>query len=126
MKSETKFIGSFYGLNGKRGEEIFTITSIATTTRKNKKGKAYITSDRVRCWGWYATLVEAKHAVAINAADMHEMEYTYVVIEKCPSGIPPFSKVVAWYEFTGKYPTGKAWRQCKAPEWSKSICNWGI
>ena len=118
-----KFIGSFSGTPIKENEFIYLITSVKSDERS---GWGYSEN---RCWGWVATEKEAKYAVSINAGDMHETTFDYVVIEKQPSGIPAVAEVVAWYKCTGHYPEGRNWRvwkRCKAPEWSKGTCNWGI
>ena len=120
MKS-VKFIGSFSGTPIKENEFIFVITSIESDGNDGKTGWGWSEN---RSWGWLATEKEAKHAVAINAGDMHETTYDYVVIEKSPSGIPTVAEVVAWYKWTGK--NGPVWKRCKAPKWSEGICNWGF
>ena len=113
-----KFIGSFSGTPIKENEAIYLITSV-------ESDKTVGCSKR-RCWGWFATEKEAKYAVSINASDMRETTFDYVVIEKQPSGIPVIAEVVAWYKWTGNYPNGQVWKRCKAPDWSKGTCNWGI
>jgi len=117
--TNVKFIGSFQGLLAKG--HIFTVTSIQTTIYKNKEKSA-----NRRCWGWFPTEKEAKHAVDINAGDMMEISYTYVVIEKHPAGILVEPVVIAWYKWTGRYPKGKIWKRCKAPEWAEGTIGWGF
>jgi hypothetical protein len=115
-----KSIGSFSGTPVKDDENIYLITSV-----ESDESVSWGCSKR-RCWGWVATEKEAKYAVSINASDMQETTYDYVVIEKQPSGIPAIAEVVAWYKWTGRYPSGWVWKRCKAPDWSKGTCNWGI
>ena len=128
-----KSIGSFSGTPVKDDENIYLITSV-----ESDESVSWGCSKK-RCWGWVATEKEArlhinnfrwagvpKYAVSINASDMQETTYDYVVIEKQPSGIPAVAEVVAWYKCTGRYPSGWVWKRCKAPDWSKGTCNWGI
>lgn len=121
-----KYIGSFQRILGKE-KPIYMITSVRVLSPKKGQdpGDSRLQKDR-RCWGWVATLKEAKHAVAINAGDMHECSYNYVLIEEVPPGICIEAKIVSWYVFTGKYPQGRAWKRCKTPVWVGGTINWSI
>lgn len=108
--TDVQYIGSFQGIASKEGE--FSIEAKKIT---DKSGKEIETHGHTRCWGWFAKEKEAKYAVSINAGDMMETSYRYVVIEKQPSGICNIPKVVAWYEWTGRYP-----------KWSERLVCWGV
>ena len=115
-----EFIGSFSGTPIKENEFVFTVTSIESS---DGIGCGFCEK---RCWGWVATEKEAEYAVSINAGDMQETTYDYVVIEKYPSGIPAVAEIVAWYKWTGNYPNGPVWERCEAPKWAEGICNWSF
>lgn len=109
-----KFLGSFPGLlDG--DHEIFLVTSSTKTGLRS------------RCWGWYLTLREAKKAVKINAGDMHEMEYKWVVIERVQAGIPSLSEQVCWYHLVmGSTYMKNKWVSCPQPKIMEHVIGWGI
>jgi hypothetical protein len=109
-----EFLGSFQTLPGKEGEVIYTVTS----STKNH---------RTRCWGWYPKKEDAFAAVKMNAGDMHECEYTHIVIEEVPAGVPPYSEAIQWFRYikNKKYTSGH-WVKCKKPEWAGGVINYSL
>lgn len=113
-----EFLGSFQTLPGKEGEVIYTVTSTSDRTSGHHE---------TRCWGWYPKKEDAFAAVKMNAGDMHETTFQYVVIEEVPSGVVPFSKAIQWFRYKPNkvYSKGR-WVRCKTPKWAQSTINFSI
>lgn len=83
---------------------IYTITGI------DFKGDYDLTT---HCFGYYLTHEEAVKAVLKNRCDLHETWYTYLVIERIPSGIHQTSNFETWF----KYDTLNCkWVNCLKPD----------
>lgn len=84
---------------------------------------------RDRTWAWFSKFEDAEEAVLRNAADMFEENYyNYAVIEEVEEGFTWPAKVRGWYfaEYEKDTEARPKVSKVSAPEWSESICNWGI
>ncbi len=77
-----------------------------------------------RTFGFYHTEVEARAAVEVDNGGMHELRYTYLVIEKVWPGVHGESEVIDWFQWTERGPGhgGDApWQWCEAPYWAVGL-----
>lgn len=112
-----EFLGSFETLPGQEGKVIYTVTSTESS----------VIGERSRCWGWYSKKEDAFAAVKMNAGDMHETTFQYIVIEEVSEGVPPFSKAIQWFRYVPNkvYSKGR-WVRCKPPEFAQSVINFSL
>lgn len=123
-KTKFRYLGTHRTKPGKPGEYIYMVASFT----EPKEGSDL--PDRDRTWGWVKTEKEARAAVACNAGDMFEMEYTFCLIEKLASGIFCIeSEQIAWFKWIFKdirEPHKGKWVEISQPEWAKNTVNWTL
>ena len=56
-------------------------------------------------FGYFKSLQDAQHALAVNRYDMHETTYDYAVIERIPEGIHPDAQIIGWYQYNPQEKT---------------------
>ncbi len=76
-----------------------------------------------RCFGYYSDKQDAMQAADVNAADMHECLYNFLLIEKIPEGIHARAEEEVWYAWDDGL---SGWVHTEKPAWSNNIINWSI
>lgn len=96
--------------------EIYTITTITNLNASKMEH---------RCIGFYYEKGSAITAVTINAGDMHETNYNYVVIETSYEGIYSYGleEDQVWFEWNEE---SKSYKQIEKPLCQKNVCGYGI
>jgi hypothetical protein len=98
-----------------------TIYTITVTLGPRRRLRPELNSSR--CWGWWPALEGAKRALERNDGDMHECSYDFAVIER----VKPYIDIAQREEWWFAWDVEKeGYVECKKPEWSKNIMNWGV
>jgi len=123
QKTRYTYLGStpVYSLPGIR--PVFLVASF----RFDKGAKIWSEN---RTWGWLPSLEHARKSVAVNAGDMHETTYNYVIIEEVPAGVCVMNRVVEVYRWRPDRQDKNHWRgkwiRCAKPKWIGQAVNWTI
>jgi hypothetical protein len=118
----------FRGMNDKSVEfhKLFKRPDLELTKEERKAlGKKLLDAQRERTFGFYPCEEEdvLRADIKHNSCDIHETEYTYIVMEKVWPGIYPNSQVIQWFKWN---PETKNYEEIEDPEWGKGTCNWTI